>query len=151
MRYLLDTNILLICLRGGKLYDQIEAELGLTNPTTMLFVSAVSKGELIALAIRNRWGQNRLDKLNRLLNQIILLDISAADQILFDTYAEIDCYSQNQLPARSLPVGRSARKMGKNDLWIAATAQLIGATLVTTDGDFENLKDVYLPVQLYIP
>ena len=29
--------------------------------------------------------------------------------------------------------------MGKNDLWIAATAKATGATLLTTDKDFDHL------------
>ena len=36
--------------------------------------------------------------------------------------------------------------MGKNDLWIAATAAFLGTTLVTTDNDFNHLKDEYLSV-----
>lgn len=32
-----------------------------------------------------------------------------------------------------------ARNMGKNDLWIAASAKAAGATLLTTDGDFDHL------------
>jgi tRNA(fMet)-specific endonuclease VapC len=33
----------------------------------------------------------------------------------------------------------SARNMGKNDIWIAATARVLGATLLTTDKDFNHL------------
>jgi len=41
----------------------------------------------------------------------------------------------------------SARNMGKNDLWIAATAYVTEATLLTMDKDFEHLKDVYLKMK----
>jgi predicted nucleic acid-binding protein len=34
--------------------------------------------------------------------------------------------------------------MGENDLWIAATARALGATLVTRDQDFDNIDG--LPV-----
>ena len=34
--------------------------------------------------------------------------------------------------------------MGKNDLWIAATASVLDLTLLTTDKDFDHLKDVFL-------
>ncbi|MET3125260.1 putative nucleic acid-binding protein [Arcicella rosea] len=37
--------------------------------------------------------------------------------------------------------------MGKNDLWIAATASLLNLTLVTTDSDFDHLNNYFL--QLY--
>ena len=33
--------------------------------------------------------------------------------------------------------------MGKNDLWIAATAHASGAILLSTDGDFEHLASVW--------
>lgn len=34
--------------------------------------------------------------------------------------------------------------MGKNDLWIAATTATVGATLVTTDRDFDRLAPRFL-------
>ena len=34
--------------------------------------------------------------------------------------------------------------MGKNDLWIAATAMATGATLLTTDKDFDHLDPTFL-------
>lgn len=34
--------------------------------------------------------------------------------------------------------------MGKNDLWIAAAAAATGATLLTTDGDFDWLDPLFL-------
>lgn len=37
----------------------------------------------------------------------------------------------------------SARNMGKNDAWIAATAYAAQATLVTTDKDFDHLADTF--------
>lgn len=37
--------------------------------------------------------------------------------------------------------------MGKNDLWIAATASAFGITLVTTDKDFDHLNGVFLEVK----
>ncbi len=38
--------------------------------------------------------------------------------------------------------------MGKNDLWIAATASVLGARLLTTDNDFEHLKGKYLDLEV---
>lgn len=39
---------------------------------------------------------------------------------------------------------KQGRPMGENDLWIAATARALGATLVTRDQDFDNIDG--LPV-----
>ena len=40
----------------------------------------------------------------------------------------------------------SHRIMGKNDLWIAATAMATGAELITTDKDFSHLDGHFLKV-----
>jgi len=37
----------------------------------------------------------------------------------------------------------TSRNMGKNDLWIAATAHVSNAILLTTDRDFDHLNGVY--------
>jgi tRNA(fMet)-specific endonuclease VapC len=36
--------------------------------------------------------------------------------------------------------------MGKNDIWIAATASALNAILVTTDTDFAHLDNEFLSV-----
>ena len=38
--------------------------------------------------------------------------------------------------------------MEKNDLWIAATASVLDASLLTTDSDFEHLHDEFLVVEM---
>ena len=57
-------------------------------------------------------------------------------------YAEIDAFSQDKLKNR--PLNYSARNMGKNDLWIAATASVLNIPLMTTDNDFNHLDKVFL-------
>jgi predicted nucleic acid-binding protein len=37
--------------------------------------------------------------------------------------------------------------MGKNDLWIAATASVLEATLLTLDHDFNHLRNEFLQVE----
>lgn len=39
--------------------------------------------------------------------------------------------------------------MGKNDLWIAATASVLGAILITSDKDFEHLDRKFLTIGYY--
>ena len=34
--------------------------------------------------------------------------------------------------------------MGENDVWIAATARRLGATLLTTDRDFDHLHGTWI-------
>ncbi len=73
------------------------------------------------------------------MSQFVVTDINVQDVIA--TYGEIDAYSQNKLPTKEL--GMSARNMGKNDLWIAATAAVTNSILISSDRDFLHLKDVY--------
>lgn len=47
---------------------------------------------------------------------------------------------------KSLPQGQTARQMGKNDLWIAVTASVLRAMLLTTDHDFDHLGTVFVDV-----
>lgn len=65
--------------------------------------------------------------------------IPVNDKAIVDRYAEIDAYSQGKFAGKPLPSGMSSRNMGKNDLWIAATASLTKTPLLTTDGDFGHL------------
>jgi tRNA(fMet)-specific endonuclease VapC len=47
---------------------------------------------------------------------------------------------------RQKPIEGSAKNMGKNDLWIAATASVTKAILVTSDKDFTHLDGVYFDI-----
>ena len=73
-----------------------------------------------------------------------MVDIN--DEKIIQRYAEIDAYSLNRDRMRPLPAGQTARVMGKNDLWIAATASVLNAKLLTTDHDFDHLDSVFLTV-----
>lgn len=73
-----------------------------------------------------------------------MLVIPIAQQDIFRAYGQIDAFSQGKLSTP--PLGMSARNMGKNDLWIAATAHVTQATLVTTDKDFGHLHTHFLEV-----
>ena len=46
------------------------------------------------------------------------------------------------------PVEFSARNMGKNDLWIAATASVYDLELLTMDKDFIHLERRYLRLRV---
>lgn len=74
-----------------------------------------------------------------LTNDFIVVDINVEE--IIETYAIIDAYSQGKLNDSST---FTARNMGKNDLWIAATASALDLTLITMDEDFNHLKDNYI-------
>lgn len=143
MRFLLDTNILLHYLRKSKIAQETDIKHAPLSAGNEPFVSVVSVGELESIALQNKWGEKRLKQLADLLNEVLVADIYIRRIIL--AYAEIDAYSQNKLTAKPLPM--SARNMGKNDLWIAATANVLGAKLLTTDNDFDHLDKLFIDVE----
>lgn len=140
MIYLLDTNIILLNLRKEAIALRIREELKLDDPENTLCISVVTLGELRALSLRNDWGSHRQATLSQYLSKFTVLDINV--QRVIDRYAQIDAFSQNKLKDR--PLSSSARNMGKNDIWIAATASVLNATLVTTDADFGHLINEFL-------
>lgn len=133
-KFVLDTNILLAYVRQSPQYLEAEKQLSLTSEDVQLIVSVVTIGEIQVLAQRNGWGEKKVEQLNALLEQaFFVVDVSFGAPELLDAYVEIDCFSKG-------------RSMGKNDLWIAATAKVTDATLVTTDGDFDHLGNAYFPL-----
>jgi tRNA(fMet)-specific endonuclease VapC len=141
MTYFFDTNIILAYLRQNRIADTVTAILSLTE-TNRVYISVVTIGEIWSIATQNNWGSARRTKLEELLDSYI--QISVVENELLIRYAEIDAFSQNKLPNH--PLGDSARNMGKNDLWIAASASLLSASLITTDKDFDHLHGRFIEV-----
>lgn len=111
-----------------------------------MYISVATLGELKSIATYNKWGDKKLHILEYLLKDVVqIIDIS---KILVDLYVEIDTFSQCKNPRFTTYPHLSARNMGKNDLWIAATAAFLGLTLVTTDKDFEHLNNTFLSLLL---
>ena len=129
--YLLDTNVLLELLRGNDLGEALDARFGLRSSLGSSMICVVTVGEMLALARKFGWGTTKFDKLRRMLDQLVWIDISNPQ--LLDAYAEIDQFSETK-----------GRKMGKNDIWIAATAKVTGIPLLTTDPDFDHLEGTHL-------
>ena len=101
-----------------------------------MFLSVIVAGELEVMAVRNKWGARKRDYLQRMRERYPTIEVTNA---LILPYAHLDTYSQNRLPQQPLPPGLSARNMGKNDLWIAATALYFDVELHTSDNDFDHL------------
>lgn len=127
LRYLLDTNILIHLIRGSALGLWIESHYALSGAAQVPLISSVTEGELRSFAIYVDWGKDKQRVLQDRLNQFVIVPIELPD--IMQAYAEIDATSTRQ-----------GRKMGKNDIWIAATAHVTGARLLTTDKDFDHLS-----------
>ena len=89
-------------------------------------ISAATQGELRSLILQFGWGKARIDQALFLLSYFTNFPIDSV--ALYESYAAIDAFSRSK-----------GVTMGKNDLWIAATASVTGATLLTTDADFDHL------------
>ena len=139
--FLLDTNIVLTLVRGNALASFIDDKFGLRASKVRPMISVVTHGEVRVLAGRNGWGERKLAALQNALDNLVTVDINHSD--VLDAYVEIDLFSQNN------PAG--ARKMGKNDLWIAACTKASGATLLTTDKDFDHLASELLFLEYIDP
>lgn len=149
MNYLvLDTCTILHLLRGKELGAKIlEVINGIANPT--FIISAVTKAELNSMKIKLGWGGPRCKALNDFLDEITCIDIISSDEDLLNAYALIDSYSQRlNVDKKGLKLQGSSKNMGKNDLWIAATAYLLNCPLLTTDGDFLHLNKTIIEVIL---
>jgi tRNA(fMet)-specific endonuclease VapC len=146
-RFVLDTNICIAFVRESSLYDRIDNELELSKEDAVIIISVVTKAELFSLGIQRNWGNKKFEKLNSLLDKLIIIDINSSNKDLIDSYSQIDAFSQGNL--LSNPSGMSARNMGKNDLWIASTANVTKAALITTDADFDHLDNIFINVKKY--
>jgi predicted nucleic acid-binding protein len=142
MRYILDTTILIIYIRDKELRNQIEEKYNLFSSPNIPIVSVVSAGELYSMAKQNKWGKQKISAIETLLKEVVIIDLHFAP--LIELYAQIDAYSQGKL--ENMPLNDSARNMGKNDLWIAATSAMTKAKLLTTDDDFDHLDKVFIDV-----
>ena len=132
--YLLDTNILMAYVRGGPLGRRIEADYSLLTTLNVPLISIVTEGEIRSLAVRLGWGAARMRQLAFLLSTFTRVSLDAPG--VLDAYVAIDAYS-----------ARNGRAMGKNDVWIAATAHATSATLLTTDRDFDHLHPNFIDRQ----
>ena len=130
-QYLLDTNILLHYIRRDALSQDIEARYHLHISSPPPLISVVTQGEIRSLAEQLHWGEARKRHLTLLLDTCIVLPLGLPG--LIGAYAAID--------AHNVSVGR---KIGDNDVWIAATAHSTKARLLTTDKDFDHLHSLFL-------
>ena len=145
MNLLFDTNILVYLIKSPNL----QLLTNIINPDEEeVLISAVSIGELKSIALQNNWGAGKRQSLDYVLEMASVMEVNES---LVNTYAEIDAYSQRRNPRMADYPFATPRNMGKNDLWIAATASLLGLKLVTTDADFSHLHQVFIEVQMIKP
>jgi len=144
MKYVLDTNIILFYLRDKAVKKLLDEEYRLFRSSDDILISVVTLGEIRSIARRNRWGSKRIEAVETFLNKMIIMEVGFRP--IIDAYVEIDTFSQGKHESKELKL--SARNMGKNDLWIAATALATSSKLMTTDKDFLHLDKAYFDLVL---
>lgn len=145
MNLLFDTNIILHIIRSKDYKGVIE----FLNPQNRsIYVSVASEAEIRSIAKRSNWGTLRLEKLDNFLDVVTVVEINHQ---YISSYVEIDTYSQKSNFSFTEYGFPTPRNMGKNDLWIASLAGLLGLQLVTTDDDFDHLNGIFFEVRKISP
>jgi len=129
--YLPDTNIIVHYARKDATAQFVEATYSFRNSAIKPIVSIVTVGEIRSLSQGRQWGKAKLQIVEEFLAQCTIVSLDFAG--IVDAYAELDNYSN-----------RDWAQMGDNDLWIASTARITGAHIITTDKDFDHLHPKYL-------
>lgn len=144
MNIVFDTNIILYYLTKHTFSGKLDEQLKPFSPSNFSIISIVTEAELKSLALQRNWGHKKIESLDKFLEQFLKVPIQSKD--LINAYAEIDNYSQGKSITHTYPKGFSSKNMGKNDLWIAATAKVTNSTILTNDNDFEHLKGTFVEV-----
>lgn len=130
-RFLLDTSILVHLARADELAKVVDARYNLSSTPTVPLISVVTAGELHSFARQRNWGPRKIHDLERLIDDLVVVPLDYPGVV--QAYAEIDAHCvKNGLPR------------GENDMWIAATANVTGARLLTTDKDFDGLDPRFI-------
>jgi predicted nucleic acid-binding protein len=140
--YVLDTGVLLGYVRGAAFAGYIDKKYSPSIAPNVPLSSIVSVAELHSLALHRNWGGQKQSALTSVLRAIPAIPVRH-DSIV-RKFADIDAFNHRKHP--SIPNPPSGYTLGDNDTWIAATASVLNATLLTTDHDFDHLHSVFLTV-----
>ena len=122
--YVLDTSVLLHYTRtNSPVAAQVETDYALLQSPFRPMICSVSLGEMLAFA--TMWGEARTERLEAVLAEFTVIDIGRED--VLSQYALLHQYSKKGV------------NVGQNDLWIAAAANAVAATVLTTDGNLLRL------------
>jgi tRNA(fMet)-specific endonuclease VapC len=135
---LLDTNVLVEIIRGSSLAEWIEAKYQLSSRPERPLISIVTVGEILALAKKFGWGDEKTRNLHDLIRQYVTVDISALT--IIDFYAQISYHLES-----------TGQKIPQNDMWIAATAAAAQAVLLTLDKHLDRLTSVFIEIEWIDP
>lgn len=120
--YLLDTNVVLHATRQQSPVSlAVESQFQLQSSQFRPAICEVTVAELWAFA--QAWGEKRKELLRKVLADFVVLPIGNPQ--IHQRWAELYSFSRSE---------GLAIQHDHNDVWIAATAQVAGLKLLTTDG-----------------
>lgn len=141
--FLLDTSMLLGIITDTPWAQRTRSERNLDDPRTVVTTSVVCHGEIMAISERRKWSDKKREKLVKLLYEVPASGINR--QPILNAYARINVWTHGgSVVDQPAPPPKPAVSMTDNDLWIAATAHVTDATLLSTDRDFEHLHSVWI-------
>lgn len=144
-RIIIDTCVLIHIIRETEIGKRCLQAINDFDDNPDLIISVVTKAEMESFTLQNSWGQVKIDKLKKFLNAVTIVNIINNDTHLITEYSQIDGFSKGKgKDKHGKTLGTSAKKMGKNDLWIAATASALNIPLITSDGDFDHLDSTFI-------
>ena len=123
--YLLDTNAISDLMRAAPRIETWMAELG---PEDRVVTCTIVRGEVLFPITRLPIGKRRteLEETGRQL--LAVFRCEPVPERAGDLYASVKMARQER-----------GLSLDENDLWVAATALALGATLVSRDSDFESI------------
>ena len=130
---LLDTNILVHLIRKDRIGEALSEYFSIRTAGTKNAICVVTIGEIKSLSYQLNWGVGKTTAAQDILLELVKISID--NPSIYEAYAQIDTHCR-----------KNGISVGKNDLWIAATAVATGYDLLTLDNDFDPLDGVFLNV-----
>jgi tRNA(fMet)-specific endonuclease VapC len=133
----LDTSIVVDVARNNRSGQAILQTYSLKTRADRPLISVVTTGEMLGIAKSQSWTSDKTKLLHELLSEFVKLDLTAD---VVEAYSDLVAHCRRQ-----------NHTMGQqNDMWIAATARVTGAVLLTGDLGFSWLDPQFIRVE-YIP
>lgn len=126
MVFLLDSNAFSDLMRKD---PRIEARLAALDPNDKVVICSIVRGEILYGLARLPQGRRRDDLTKQAAPLFASIPCQPVPESAGAAYANIKRTREQQ-----------GLRLDENDLWIAATASAVGATLVTRDGDFSSVE-----------
>ena len=129
--YLLDTTTFSYLMRDDV---KVRARISALAPGDRIVVCSIVRGEILYGIERLATGRRRTALETKAGHLFSAVPCEAVPSTAADEYAQLKRGAE-----------RAGTPLDENDLWIAATATSLGATLVTADADFSRLPGLAPP------